>query len=233
MINDGLTPKNAGRHSTRSASLPTSTEPTCAGDAMRQRRIDRVLRDVALGAEVVVARAVVLGQRAALHLHLVRRLPRARDDLADAAHGLRVRRDHRERAQVVQDVLGRDGLAANARLGERDVLGNAGVQVMADHQHVEMLVDGVDGVRPRRVRRGGQHVVGAARFDDVRRVAAAGAFRVIRVDRAAAERRERRLDEARLVQRVGVDRDLHVVALRDVEARRRSPPASCPSLRAA
>ena len=28
MINDGLTPKNAGFHSTRSASLPTSTEPT-------------------------------------------------------------------------------------------------------------------------------------------------------------------------------------------------------------
>ncbi len=30
-INDGLTPKNAGRHSTRSASLPGSIEPTsCA-----------------------------------------------------------------------------------------------------------------------------------------------------------------------------------------------------------
>ena len=28
MISDGLTPKNAGFHSTRSASLPASTEPT-------------------------------------------------------------------------------------------------------------------------------------------------------------------------------------------------------------
>ena len=29
-IMSGLTPKNAGFHNTRSASLPASTEPTCA-----------------------------------------------------------------------------------------------------------------------------------------------------------------------------------------------------------
>ena len=52
----GLTPKNAGFQSTRSASLPTSTEPTWLGDAVRDRRVDRVLRDVALHAQVVVAR---------------------------------------------------------------------------------------------------------------------------------------------------------------------------------
>jgi hypothetical protein len=50
-------------------------------------------------------------QRAALHLHLVRGLPGADDHFADAAHGLRVRRHHREGAEVVQDVLGGDGLA--------------------------------------------------------------------------------------------------------------------------
>ena len=72
-------------------------------------------------------------------------------DLADAAHRLRVRRHHRERAEVVQDVLGGDGLAADARLGEGHVLGDRRVEVVADHQHVEVLVDGVDRVRPRRV----------------------------------------------------------------------------------
>ena len=30
IIRSGLTPKNAGRHSTKSASLPTSTDPTWA-----------------------------------------------------------------------------------------------------------------------------------------------------------------------------------------------------------
>ena len=55
----------------------------------------------------------------------------------------------------------------------------------------------------------------------------------IGVDRAALERGDRVLDEARLVQRVGVDRDLHVVLVGDASGSSRSPPASCPSPRAA
>jgi len=82
--------------------------------------------------------------------------------------------------------------------------------VVTDHEHVEVLVDGVDRVGARRVVRGGQHVGLAARADDVRRVAAAGALGVVRVDRAALERRQRVLEEARLVERVGVDGHLHV-----------------------
>ena len=46
--------------------------------------------------------------------------------------------------------------AADPALGERDVLGDLRDQVMAHHQHVEMLVDGVDRVRPRGVGAGGQ-----------------------------------------------------------------------------
>ena len=46
-----------------------------------------------------------------------------------------------KRAEVVQDVLGGDRLAADAALGERDVLRDARVEMVAHHQHVEMLVD--------------------------------------------------------------------------------------------
>ena len=49
--------------------------------------------------------------------------------------------------------LGRMIQAADARLGERDVLGDARVEVMAHHQHVEMLVERVDGIRARRIGR--------------------------------------------------------------------------------
>ena len=56
------------------------------------------------------------------------------------------RADHADRAQVVEDVFGGDGLAADAALGEGDVLGQILVQVMADHQHVQVLVERVDGV---------------------------------------------------------------------------------------
>ena len=86
----------------------------------------------------------------------------------------------------------------------------------------------VDGVGPRRIGRGRQHVGCAGDLDDVRRVAAAGALGVEGVDGAALERRDRVLDEARFVERVGVDRDLHVVFVGDRQAavdrgRRRAP----------
>jgi hypothetical protein len=72
--------------------------------------------------------------------------------LTDAAHGLRVRRHHRHRALVVQDVF-----AAMVSRRMRDsanahVSANAGIQVMTHHEHVEMFVDGVHRVGPRRIR---------------------------------------------------------------------------------
>ena len=64
--------------------------------------------------------------------------------------------------------------------------------------------------------------------DDVRRVPAAGALGVVRVDRPAGDRREGVLDEAGLVERVGVDRDLHAGRVghpqAGVDRRRRGAP---------
>ena len=65
-------------------------------------------------------------------------------------------------------------------------------------------------------------------LDDVRRVAAAGAFGVEGVDGAALERGHGVLHEAGLVQRVGVDGDLHVELVGHRQAvvdggRRRAP----------
>ena len=81
---------------------------------------------------------------------------------------------------------------------------------------------------PRRVGRARQHVRLAAHLDDVGRVAAAGALGVVGVNRPALERRDRVVDVARLVQRVGVDRDLDVVRVGDRRGSSRSPPASMP-----
>ena len=55
-------------------------------------------------------------------------------------------------------------------------------------------------------------------LDDVRRVAAAGAFGVEGVDGAALERLYGVLDEAEFVQRVGMDHHLDVVIVGDGEA---------------
>ncbi len=51
----------------------------------------------------------------------------------------------------MQNVLGRDRLLADAAFGEGEVLGNALVEVMADHQHIEMFVERVLRIGPRRV----------------------------------------------------------------------------------
>lgn len=76
----------------------------------------------------------------------------------------------------VEHVLGRHPLGPYPALGERHVLRDAGVEVVADHEHVEVLGQRVDGVRPSGVGRGGQHIGVGGDADDVWRVAAAGAL---------------------------------------------------------
>ena len=114
----------------------------------------------------------------------------------------------------MEDVFGRDGLLADAALGERDVFRHQRVQVVADHQHVEMLGDGVDREGPRGIRRRRQNIRFRGDADDIRRMAAARAFGVIGVDRPAGDRSDGVIHEAGFIDGVGVDRDLYVVTVR-------------------
>ena len=180
---------------------------------MGQGRVDRDLGDVALQAMVVVA-AGVLRQRTPLHFHLVGGLEGAGDHLTHAAHGLGVAGDDREGAEVVKDVFGGDRFAADPRLGEGHILGNLGIEVVAHHQHVEVLLERVAGVGPGGVGAAGQHICFAADFDDVWRMAATGPFGVEGVDRAAFDRRDRVLHKASFIERVGVDAHLYIHAVR-------------------
>ncbi|MDT4835700.1 hypothetical protein FQZ97_693740 [compost metagenome] len=186
-------------------------------DAVRDGGVDRVLGDVALDAEVVVARAV-FRQCAALALHLVGRLPGADDHLAHAAHGLAVAAHHADGAHVVQDVFGRDGLAADAAFCEGQVFGDARVQVVAHHQHVNVLVERVDRVGHGRVGGAGQEVGLAHHAQDVGRVTASGTLGMERAEAAALGGRDGVLHEARFIERVAVDGDLHVGFFGDVKA---------------
>ena len=117
----------------------------------------------------------------------------------------------------MKDILRADGRAANATLGEGHVLRHVAVEVVADHEHVEVFVQRVHSVRPRRVGAGRQDVGEGGDADDVRGMAAARALGVVGVDRPALEGRDGRFDETRLVEGVGVDRDLDVVLVGDAQ----------------
>ena len=59
---------------------------------------------------------------------------------------------------------------------------------MADHQHVEVFIHGVDRIRPGRIRAGGQYVRQSTGLDDVRCMTTPGTFSVVSVYRAIFER---------------------------------------------
>ncbi len=188
------------------------------GHSVRDRRIDGVFGDIAAGAEVV-GPIGILGQQAALLAHLVRRLPGPADHFAHPPHRLAVGGDNRQRAQVVQNILGGDRLLANPALSEGHILGDILVEMVADHQHVEMLIDGIDRKRPSRIRRGGQHISLTAQFHNIGCVATASAFGMVGMDRTALKRRARSLDKTRLVERIGMDTDLHVIVFSNAQTR--------------
>ncbi len=128
----------------------------------------------------------------------------------------------------MEDILRRDRLRSDARLGKRHVLGNLRIEVVADHEHVEVLVERVHGERARRIGRRREDIGFGTDPEDIRRVPAAGALGVEGVDGALADCREGALDEPRLVQGIRVDRHLDIHLVGDGETgidrpRRRSP----------
>src|SRR5690554_3401983 len=181
------------------------------GDAVGNGGVDGVLGDVAFGAEVVGAAFLVFRQQAALHFHLVGRLPGSADHLTHPAHGLGIRGDHGDHAHVVQDVFRRDGFPADAGIGKGNVFRDVRVQVVAHHQHVQVFIDGVHGVGPRGVSGRRQYEILRAGRDDVRSVATAGTFGMKGVNATTLEGGQGVFHKAGFVQGVGVDGHLDVV----------------------
>lgn len=115
-------------------------------------------------------------------------------------------------------ILGGDGLCANSALGKGYVLGDVLGQMVAHHEHVEVLVERVTRERPCWVRRRRQHVLVLNDRDDVWGVAASSTFSVVRVNRPTLERGDGRLDEARLVECISVNETLNIQFIADGKA---------------
>ena len=118
----------------------------------------------------------------------------------------------------MQDILGRNRLAADAGFGKGHIFGDGFVEVMADHEHIQMLVHRVYRKRPGRVGRCGQYVRFAANLNDIRGMAAPCPFGMERMNGATLDRAHGVFNKAGLVQRVGMDHYLHIHRIGDAQA---------------
>src|SRR6266478_5548148 len=115
----------------------------------------------------------------------------------------------------MQNILRRDGFLANPALGEGDIFRNTRIEMMGDHHHIEGLIKRIYCVWSRWSRRRWNDVCFAADFNDVRGVSTARPFRVKRVNGSALECGDRIFDETAFVERVCVDKNLHVHVIRN------------------
>ena len=201
---------------------------------MRDRGIDRVLRDVSQRAEII-RRGMLRRARRATGASV----PNCVFILCAVCQVRVITSPTRPIAWLSLDIIenaprscSRSSAAivsgANARLRKGHVLRDLGIEVMTHHEHVEMLIDRVHREGTRGIGGGGQHIGLATHPDDIRRMATSGALGMIGMDRASLERPQSVLHESRFVQRVGMNGHLHVQFVGDPEAaidrgRSRSP----------
>ena len=189
-----------------------------AGEPVRDRRVDRDLGEVAQHALVVAAPVLGAAQRASSSRRSGTRAARPRRSRPMPCESDESIADH---AEVVQHALG--GHRARRARGARSAVQSPGAPPGREHvhgrDHREVLGLRVDAERDGRRGRRGEHALAAGEREQVGRVAAAAALDVERVDRAAAERVVGVLDRQRLVEPVGVDRELDVVGVGRCRAR--------------
>ena len=180
------------------------------------------------GSEVIVL-ALIFGKSASLFPHLMSRLPGPDDDLSDATHGLAVARHHADRAQVMKNIFRGDRLAANAAFGKGDVFRDFRIEVVTNHEHVEMLIQRIDGERTCWISRAGKNIGLSTDSDDIRSMSSTRPFRVISMDGSALERSHRIGQISRFIQSIGVNSDLNVVIFRNAASNSRSRQGSFPN----
>lgn len=119
--------------------------------SLSNRWVDGVFADITLHPEIIRTSVLIFLQCAALHFILVCCIPCSENDLATTTHGLRIGRHHADRSQIMKDIFCSNGFGTNTGFGECDIFWNVFGQVMADHQHVKMLVQRIPSIRSRGV----------------------------------------------------------------------------------
>ena len=184
-------------------------------EPVRDRRVDRDLREVAQHA-LVVGRARRRRPRsariAAAFWKARRTTSPTRPMPCESLESIAIT------PEVVQQALGGHRRGAHAVAHDRRVAVHApGREHVHGRHHREVLGLGVDAERHGRRRRGGEDALAPGERERVGPVPAAAALDVEGVPGAAGRDGERVLDREQLVHAVGVHGQLHVVGVGDVE----------------
>ena len=113
----------------------------------------------------------------------------------------------------MQHVLCRDSFLTDTGISKSHVLRKIRVQVVAHHNHVEVLVHGVNGVRQRGVSGRRQHIRQTRNLQNIGGVATASALSVEGVNDPVLECRNGVVSKPALIQSVRVDchLDIHLI----------------------
>ena len=98
-------------------------------------------------------------------------------------------------------------ITTNTGFSESHIFRNGRIEMVTNHQHIEMFIYGIDGVRTCRVGRRWQHIGLPTGFDDIGRMATTRTFRVIGMNRAITNRCQRVFHKSTFIQGIGMDRN--------------------------
>ena len=185
---------------------------------MSDGRVDCVFGNISLYTVVVITTSCIFRQFASFILHFACSLPCTSYYFADTAHSLGVGTHHAEYAHVVQHVLCPDCFRTDSGVCESNVFRNALVQMMAYHQHIQVLVQCVHCERHSWVCGRWQYIRSGSRFDDVRSMSAACTFCMISVDSSSCESFQCVFNASAFVQCICMDRNLHIIFISCIQA---------------
>ena len=179
---------------------------------MGDSRVDSILGNIPFDTVVIISLIVQI-QCAPLFLHFICCLPCTGDNLTNSSHGLGVGTHHGKNTHVVQHILCRNRLRTDTAVGKSHIFFVIFIQVMAHHQHIQMLVNSVAGKWHGRIGRRWQHIFTGCCPYDIRCMTAAGTFCMVSMNRSSLEGRHSILYKSPFVQSICMDGYLHIIAV--------------------
>ena len=188
------------------------------GNTVCDCRVDGIFGNISFYTEVVVSVTFIFRKRSSLAFHLACCLPGTGDDLTDTSHCLGIGAHHAEHTHIVKDILCCDRFRTDTGICKSDIFRDLFVQMVAYHQHVQMLIQSIYSEWHGRVCGRRKDVRGCCCFDDVRCMSAAGTFCMICMDSSSSDGIDGVFYASAFVQSICMDGNLYIIFICHIQA---------------